>query len=307
MRVNQRAIKDNITAYAFIAPGLLLFLAIGVYSIVFSFILSFTTWGGIDFSTARFVGFLNFYNILFYGNPLVSEIFYQALWNNIRLAVFSIAFTIPASMVLAFMIQGIGGRGTTIFRTIYYTPVVAGGVAVLFAWQGLFLPEGTLNTLLRFLRLDFLAVNDGILANPDTALMGIIIVSIWGGIPGTMILYYAGLSSIDKNLYEAAEIDGAGKLAVLTRITWPMLKPITVICIIQAFKGSFQEFGTIYVLTRGGPAYSTEVMGTVIYKIAFSALPGVSGYGLVSAIGWLVFLITLGFSFASLKAMRTDY
>ena len=122
-----------------------------------------------------------------------------------------------------------------------------------------------------------------------------------------MILYYAGLSSIDKNLYEAAEIDGANRLSMLTKITWPLLKPITIICIIQSFKGSFQEFSTIYVLTRGGPSYSTEVMGTIIYKIAFGAFPGISGYGLVSAIGWVVFLITLVFSLFSLKAMRTDY
>lgn len=306
MQINKRSLKDNLAAYAFLAPGLLLFIAIGIYSIVFSLILSFTTWGGIDFSTARYVGLLNFWNILFRGNPLVSDIFYQALWNNIRLAAFSILFTIPISLVLAFLIQGIGGKSTTFFRTMYYVPVIAGGVAVLFAWQGLFAPNGSLNALLKFLGLNFLMVKDGILGNPDTALTGIILVSVWGGIPATMILYYAGLSSVDKNLYEAARIDGAGKFKILTSITWPMLKPITIICIIQTFKGSFQEFSSIYVLTRGGPSYSTEVMGTIIYKIAFGAMPGVSGYGLVSAIGWLVFLLTLGFSVFSLKAMKTE-
>jgi ABC-type sugar transport system permease subunit len=289
--------KENLAGYLFCAPGLLLFLAVGLYSVIFSMYISFHNWAGVDFAgTARFVGLENFKIFLANGNPYWTQMFRIGLFNNLKIGIFTIIFVIPIALSLAFVVTHIK-RLAGVYRTIYFIPMVATGVGVYYVWQGLYNPKGAVNTFLSTIGLDALVVENGFFGDPRFALTGVIIAAIWAAIPNAIMLYYAGLSNIDETLYEAASIDGANRFQILWRITWPLLRPMTTIIMIQLFNGALQSFENVYVLTKGGPADSTQVVGTWIYEIAFKE----HMYGLATAMGWTMFALTLVFSLLSMR------
>lgn len=297
----KRIWRETVSGYLFCLPGLLLFLTIGLYTVGFSIFLSFFNWSGVNFAeTARFVGLDNFKYFLFNGSPVSTKIFYSGLLNNFMIGFFSIVVIIPLSMLIAYIVTNI--KRSAAFRTIYFIPMVASGVGVYYVWRGLFGASGGINSLLSSMGLDMFVVKNGMLGDPRTAIIGVVITVIWAGIPGTMILYYAGLSNIDNSYYESAEIDGASKFQMLLKITWPLLKPMTIIVLIQQLNGAFQMFENIWVLTGGGPGGATDVVGTLIYKTAFKD----GRYGMASAMGWSVFMITLVLSIISMKAFKSD-
>jgi ABC-type sugar transport system permease subunit len=264
--------------------------------------LSVFNWSGVDFvGTARFVGFENFQSFLFGGNPIRTQWFWNALWNNFLIAIFSTLLVVPIALVLAFVVMNIK-RGSGIYRTIYFIPMIAAGAGIFYSWQGLFEPRGSVNAILSAIGLDFLVVQHGIFGDPRTALSGVIVTVIWGAIPLTVMLYYAGLSSIDKTLYEAAAVDGASRFRILLSITWPLLKPMTVIIIITRINAAFQMFENVWILTRGGPGRATEVVGSLLYVTAFQD----RAYGMASAMGWSVFVITLVLSILSMRSFASD-
>lgn len=286
--------------YLFLLPGVLLFLSIGVYSVGFSIMLSFYNWSGIDFSTARFEGLANFRQFLLGDDPIVTRNFYNAVFHNLIIAISQVIIVVPIALVLAFVLQNT--KAASWYRTIYFLPMIASGVAIFYVWKGLFEPSGAFNTFFLWIGLDFLAVPGGMLGSSSTSLLGIILTSIWGGLPGTLILYYAGLTSIDPTLYEAASVDGAKKTTMILKITWPLLKPITLIAVIQMVNGAFQAFENVFIMTGGGPAGSSEVIGTLVYRTAFLN----NDYGLASAIGWVSFLITGAIAIFSIRSFKAD-
>ncbi|RXZ83229.1 sugar ABC transporter permease [Paenibacillaceae bacterium] len=292
--------KKKWVPYLFLLPGIVLFLAIGVYSVGFSVILSFYNWSGIDFSNARYEGLDNFRDFLLGGSPVVSRNFYYALLHNFQIAFFQVIIVIPVALVLAFVLQNTKLAG--LYRTLFFLPMIASGIAVFYVWKGLFEPTGVLNSLFQTLGLHFLVVPEGILGSSSTSLIGIIITSIWSGLPGTLLLYYAGLTSVDPTLYEAASVDGASKSTMIRKITWPLLKPITLIAVIQMVNGAFQTFENVFIMTGGGPAGSTEVIGTLVYRTAFLD----NDYGLASAIGWTSFMVTGLIAIFSIRSFKAD-
>ena len=292
--------RNKWVPYLFLLPGVLLFLSIGIYSVGFSIMLSFYNWSGIDFSTARFEGLANFRQFLLGDDPIVTRNFYNAVLHNLVIAVSQVVVVVPIALVLAFVLQNT--KAASWYRTIYFLPMIASGVAIFYVWKGLFEPTGAFNSLFLWLGLDFLAVSGGMLGSSSTSLLGIILTSIWGGLPGTLILYYAGLTSIDPTLYEAASVDGAKKSTMIMKITWPLLKPITLIAVIQMVNGAFQAFENVFIMTGGGPAGSSEVIGTLVYRTAFLN----NDYGLASAIGWISFLITGVIAIFSIRSFQAD-
>jgi ABC-type sugar transport system permease subunit len=296
MRISKLRLRENINGYLFCAPGIILFLTVGLYSVCFSIFLSFWNWTGVDFfGTARFVGIENFKTFLAGANPIRTARFWASLLRNFQIGFFSILFIVPIALALAFVVTNTRGAG--VYRTVFFIPMVASGAGVFYAWQGLFSARGFFNFLMRFLGLEMFAVRQGMFGDPNTALTGIIITVIWGAIPGTMMLYYAGLANIDQTLYEAADIDGANKFQQLWRITWPLLKPMTIIVIIQQLNGAFQMFENVWVMTQGGPGGNSDVVGTIMYTAAFQD----NAYGLTSAMGWSVFVLTLVLSLVSMR------
>lgn len=184
--------------------------------------------------------------------------------------------------------------------------MVTASVSIYYVWIGIYDPNGSLNQLLKTLGLQQFAEANGWLGDTKTALPAIILIIILGGIPNTMILYFAGLQTIDPSLYEAAKIDGAGYWKRMIHITWPILRPISVIAVILLLNGAFQVFEPVWLTTKGGPAGSSEVVNNLIFNLAFmgGTSGGMSDMGMANAMSWVVAAITFIFTLLSMRVFR---
>ena len=169
---------------------------------------------------------------------------------------------------------------------MYFLPYVTAGIAVYFAWQYILQPDGAINLLLRSFGLGSLQQPQGFLGNPSTALPALIVITIWSAVPVAMLLYLAGLQSVDPALIEAAQIDGAGWWRISRSVLWPLLKPITAVIVLLNLRDSLQSFQTFLIITNGGPGDHTNVLG------------------LASALGWLLFLAALVLAVVNQRVMR---
>lgn len=223
--------------------------------------LSFTSY---DMVTApEFVGLAN------YANIVADPIFWKAMRNNLILA----AVGIPISMLLALLIaiqlnKGIRGQG--IYRTLTFLPHVTATVAVAMIWLWIFAPTG--NGLANIGLSAFGIEPLPWLTSPSTAIWAVLVVTIWQGIGLKMLIYLAALQGLSTEVYEAADIDGAGPFRRFVSITVPMLRPATFFVLVTSIIANFQTFDLIYILTLGGPANSTTVITYQIYQTAFQQL-----------------------------------
>jgi ABC-type sugar transport system permease subunit len=191
-------------------------------------------------------------------------------------------------------------RGRNFFRVVLYLPQVTSSIALSMVWLWLFDPHlGLLNAFLRLLGLP----PGEWLQSTTQAMPSIILMSIWGGVGGTMLIYLAALQGIPEQLYEAAQVDGASRLQCLWYVTLPSLQPVTLYILVTAIIGSFQIFGPIYAMTNGGPAFATTTIVHQIYINGFRYFN--MGYG--AAQSWVLFLLLLGLSIANLRLMTSGF
>ncbi len=248
------------------ATGFLLFTALPV---VFAVVLAFFRWD--IFHAPQFVGLENFTGLLgwsFRGGHWVANDpeFWQYFGNTLFLMA-AIPLNMLVSLLIAILLN-CALKGMSFFRTLFYLPTICGGVGVFLLWGLILSPElGLLNRLLGLAGIDGPGwFTDYYWAKPALILMGL-----WGAMGGVnMLLYLAGLQGIPPELYEAAELDGAGAVKRFRHITVPMLAPtnffIFVMSVISGFQGGFDA---AYVLTKGGPAGSTTTLSYYIYNHAF--------------------------------------
>lgn len=226
--------------------------------VVAAIVLSFTSYDMI--SRPSFIGINNYLEIF------RDDIFWRAVSHNLILAVVGIPISIVIALVLAVMLnQGMKGEG--IFRTLVFLPHVTATVAVAMIWLWIYAPtdNGLANMALGLFGFE----NVAWLTSTNTSLMSVLFVTIWQGIGLKMLIYLASLQGISKELYEAAEIDGAGVVSRFRHITVPMLRPATFFVLVTSIIANFQTFDLIFNLTAGGPANSTTVITYEIYQTAF--------------------------------------
>lgn len=249
------------SAYLFILPIFLLFGVFIVYPIVYNFIISFHEWSGVG-SDMSFVGFTN-YETVFGG-----KVIWQILRNFVIFALVTIIIQAVIGMILAsFFVNNI--KGSSIFRILFYLPAVVTSTIIGQVFSKFFeANRGYLNTFLRSAGLGALCRTW--LADPRLALGCICFVNIWQWTGYSMLLYYAGMLNIDKDIYEAAEIDGASKIQQFLRITFPMLRGTHFTVFILGMLGSLKCYDIVYVLTDGGPNYATEMFSTYIQRLSFN-------------------------------------
>lgn len=275
--------------YLFVAPALILFAIIGVYTVAYGFALSFARWNGFSADWA-WVGLQNYADLL-WADAKYAPIVRHAAVNTLWVMVAVPTGTVLVSYPLALLLNSVK-RLKTFLRSIYFLPYVTAGIAVYFAWQYILQPDGAINFLLKSLGMGSLSQPQGFLGNPDTALASLIVVTIWSGVPVSMLLYLAGLQSIDNSLLEAAEVDGASWWRRITSIIWPLMRPTTAIIVLLAVRDSLQGFQTFLIMTAGGPGDASMVLGLEAYKLAF--LSGLAPtLGLASALGWMLFLAAI--------------
>jgi len=292
--------SEVVAGYAFLAPALVLFAVLGVYTIVYGFSLSFASWNGFS-PHWTWVGVQNYVDLL-WADPARAPRVHQAALHTLAVMVAVPLLTVLISFPLALLLNSIR-RFKTVLRSIYFLPYVTAGIAVYFAWQYILEPGGAINTLLRTVGLGSLQQPQGFLGNPSTALPTMIVVTVWSAVPVSMLLYLAGLQSMDGNLIEAAQIDGAGWWRISRSILWPLLRPITAVIVLLNVRDSLQGFQTFLIMTNGGPGDHTNVLGLEAYRLAFLARLGPT-LGLASALGWLLFLAALLLAAVNLRVMR---
>jgi multiple sugar transport system permease protein len=276
-RAKRAARRDSRIAFGFLAPSLLHLIFFIFTPIAFSAYLSAHRWDVVA-GEKPFVGLENF------KEALSSTDVWQALGNT-----FVYTLNVPAGMALALgvaLMMHRRVRGLGFLRTIYFLPSVTSFVAIALVWMWIYHPTfGAANFLLGLTGLPPLQW----LNAPATAMISVIIFSVWTGIGYQMIVFLAGLQGIPPELYEAATIDGAGSWRRFRHVTWPLLRPTTFFIFVTSLIGSFQVFTTVYIMTAGGPMRSTDVIVYHIYQAAWEQLR----MGYASAVSWILFVIIM--------------
>ena len=249
--------KNNRSGYWLSLPYVIFFSAFVAYPLIFSLILVFNRWNII--TPMEWVGLKNFSRLI------GDDLFYTSLLNTLTFLLIHIPLQIVVALAFSLLLHsGIRGRG--FFRAVYFLPVVVSGVAVTIIWQQLYSYDyGVLNTMLKAIGLGPVPwLIDSSVAMPSIALM-----ATWKNVGIYIILFLVGLQNIPRELYEAAGMDGAGRLQQFLHVTLPMLNPTFVVVIVLSTIGGFSLFIEPYVLTGGGPLQSTLSGMLYIYNQAF--------------------------------------
>ncbi|WP_084043075.1 sugar ABC transporter permease [Bacillus sp. J37] len=263
-------------AYFLIAPTLILFIVFMVIPIGMAIFLSFTNYDII--SSMEWVGFDNFKRLI------DDAILWQTFRNVGVLTLFFVPLMIIISLLLAVLVTQ-PFRGVTFFRLAFYMPTVTSAVAASIVWLWMLNSEyGLINQMLSYVGI----AGPAWLSESGPAMTSVIAVTLWLGVGGNMIIYMAGIKGIPTQLYEAAKIDGASAFKQLIYITFPMLRPTTLLVSTMTIIGALQVFDQAYVLTQGGPANSTKTIVYHIYTTGFEQLQ--MGYASAQA---LVLTITI--------------
>ena len=292
--MTRRRRREIITFYILIAPWMIGFLAFTLGPMLRSLQLSFMSWNMIQ--PAQWIGLGNFERI-FTGD----RYFFQSLRVTATFALGSVPLRLMFSLLIALLLRNIV-RGVKVFRTIYYIPVVISGVAVMVLWMHMFNPVtglinqvinpiiGLADSLLRFFGSNALygVTGPGWLWDPDWALTSLIFMSLWD-VGNIIIIWLAGLSGISKELYEAADMDGASRLQKFRYMTIPALSPTIFFNLVMGIIGAMQEFGRAFVMTGGGPQNSTLLYNFHLFDMAF----GRFRMGYASALAWILFVIIM--------------
>lgn len=273
-----RARREELVFYLFVTPWLIGLIFFWGGPILAAFGLSFTDWSGVNISEIEIIGLEN------YSTMFADDLFWESVGNTAFYAVGSVVLGTLFALFLAILLnQEI--PGLAFFRSIFYLPSVTAGVAVALVWIWILNPRvGLLNYGLSLIGIE----GPRWLQSSEWVLPALIIMSLFRVGP-SMIILLAGLQGIPKNLYEAAEIDGAGRRAKLWNITIPMLSPALFFVIVVSTVGSFQIFTEIRIMTEGGPGTSSFVIVWYLWQQAFVYLR----MGYASAVAWILFVVVM--------------
>lgn len=288
-----RSLKTAATPWLFLAPYLLLSLVFFLYPLVYAGWLAFHQTCGPG--TAVFVGLDNFKFIL------TDPTFYKALKNTTIYAVASICIQLPLSLGLAILLNSSASRMKNIFRLMIFSPNLVGQIFVGVIFSVIFTPRyGLFNKGLQ--ALIGWGLEERWLGNPALVMPALIIVSLWMYVGFNMIYFLAALQSVDKQLVEAAQMDGAGPWRVFLDVTLPQIKPVAIFVVVLSTIGSYQLFELPYALLSSGSGPDDAGLTIVgyLYKTAFDT--GDLGAG--AAIGWLLAVIIFTISLVQIKLTR---
>lgn len=277
--------RKNMWCWVFMLPTLLLYILFQGYPIITSAWYSMLDWSGMTMN-ATFVGLQNFKELL--ADPL----FRNSVANSFKYMIFSVPIQLILSLVIAYILTSIIKKGATVFRTMYFIPVITTasivGIIMIFIFGG----TGPINQVLALLGIDTI----NFLGDEKTALFTVVLIGIWKDLGTYMIYWIAALQSVSQDVYEAAKIDGAGKFRTFTDVVFPLILPIggviTVLCVI----GSLKVFDIVQTMTNGGPYFATDVVATFVYRTAYSSTTGSPRLGYASAAALLfgLMVVTIG-------------
>lgn len=272
----------------FSLPVIVLYLALLALPIVQTFYYSFTTWDGIN---ATWAGLANYQRLF------TDPTFWRVVFNNVALLA-SIPFAILIPLLVAFLLNE-HVRGWRFFRAAYFLPTAISWVVIGMVSVRFFASRGILNDLLSLAGLG--AVHTDLLGQEYTAMLAVILTFIWSVFGTNTIIFITGMATLDREVYEAARVDGAGGFAMFRHITIPLLmRFIQFAVVLTLITGFTALFSLIFIMTEGGPGYATTTLEFFVYQTAFSN--GVFGYA--AAIGVVLFAIVFAISIAQIRILQ---
>ena len=293
LRAKRKTRSATRTALGFLAPSLLHLTVFVFTPIAFAAYLSLHRWD-VVVPDKPFVGLENF-------REMVSDAtFWKALKNTVVYTM-----NVPIAMAISLGVAVMMNRrlkGVAFLRALYFLPSVTSFVAIALVWMWIYHPTfGVANFVLGFLGVPPVQW----LNSTDTAMVSVIIFSVWLSLGYQMVVFLAGLQGIPEELYDASRIDGANSWQRFWRVTFPLLKPTTFFILVTSIISSFQVFTSIYVMTGGGPVGSTDVIVYHIYQAAWEQLR----MGYASAMSWVLFIIIMIATWIQFKIIgrETEY
>ena len=253
---------------------------------------------------SQFVGMENFANALF------DTAFWHSMWVSLQYAMIFMVFGFAAPILLAILLTEVP-RGKLLFRTIYYLPAVLTGIVVIFLWKGFYGPYGLINQILNCViglmnhlpHVQFSEIHTTWTDSPRLALFFVLLPTVWAGMGPGCLIYLAALKTIPEEMYEAADVDGAGICAKLVQVTLPSIKALVLINFIGAMIGAMRSGGDFVLAMTGGGPYTprgqTEVIGLQIFYQAFFYLR----FGLATAMAWILGAMLIGFTVMQLQRL----
>ncbi|MFI2104394.1 carbohydrate ABC transporter permease [Isoptericola sp. NPDC019693] len=268
--------------YLFIAPFYLLYVLFMIVPILAALYLSLTSWVGLG--TPELVGLRN------YAGLLTDSSFWTAAGNSGIYVLVSVVLVVPCALLVAQALNAKGLRARDLFRVTYFVPMVVSPIVVALIFSMLLDTEyGLVNSILHAL---FGLPGVDWLTDPSWAKASVSFVLLWRWVGYLTIFFLAGLQAVPRELYEAAELDGAGAVRKFTTVTLPAIKPVTAFVVVTSFISAAQLFDEPYLLTRGGPGEATLSVAMFIYRAAFER----QQFGYAAAAGVVLFVIVFAVS-----------
>lgn len=271
--------RSGLTGFGFALPFLIVYAVFLLWPIILGIRMSFFNWSLVGKGTSDFLGFRNYQELL--GDPS----FWISLWHTCLFTLLSTPILVVLGLAVALLTNAVS-RGQWFFRLAFFAPYVLPSAVVALIWIWLYEPGfGLIDGILQSLGLGTV----GWLTSANIAMLSIVLTTVWWTLGFNFILYLAGLQEIPKEMYEAASIDGAGPWANLRYITIPSLGRTTVLVLILQVLASLKIFDQIYLMTTGGPNFSTEPIIEYIYDSGFTLYR----VGYASAMSYAFFVVIL--------------
>jgi multiple sugar transport system permease protein len=293
---------------------LLLYESIGIFVLGWAFVLMF-----FDYSPGRvggpilglggsnpFIGLGHFIEMI-RGTSVQANLFRISLRNTLIFAIAILPLNLAITLPLAWLLESIGSRFKSLYRTIYFLPVLTSSVGVALIWLSMYDPQaGWINAIIRNLGgtpVSWLSDPRAGFANVSVAMWAVILAYLWQDYGYNMVIFIAALQGIPQELKEAALIDGANSWQAFTRITLPLIRPTMLFVCVMTMLSSFQVFDIIQVMTNGDPGNQTQVLMLDIYKSAFRY----QNMGWAAAESFALFLIVMTVTIIQMRVLRTDW
>ncbi len=281
-------------AWIFLSPALAMIGIFFVIPVLAAFTLSFTDFDIYSLGNWKYIRFVGFQN---YVRIVETPLFWTALKNTFYFVLVGGPLSVAVSLGTALMLNSKLAKYKSLYRMVYFLPVVSSLIAVAIIWRYLYHPaHGLLNYFLSYFGISPVEW----LGDHNLAMPAIIIMAVWKNFGYNMLIFIAGLQNIPEDLYEAAHLDGASWLQQFIEITLPMLKPTTVFIVMITIIGYFQLFAEPYVMTQGGPLNSTTSIVLLMYEQGFRWW----SMGYAAAIAFVLFIIILFFTLLQMLLQR---
>lgn len=270
--------KNKIEPWLYVLPALIVYMLIVVIPVLWSLIYSCFSWKGVG--AMKFIGLGN------YERLLKDKVLITTIKNNLIFVVGTCAYQLFFGLALALLVTNIK-RGSNVFRVIFYTPCILSTVAMCKIYEKMLsvYPQGIFAAVMELLGLPQVAL----LSDPDIALYVVIFLDGYKNVGIYMVIFYNALTNISIDVMEAAYLDGCSTFKMIRYIKLPLVVPVIFTSLVLLVNGALKSFSVAYILTNGGPGYSTEMVATYMYKTAFSA----SNFGYASAIGTFLLVESL--------------